>query len=61
MKRLSEVTGLPLQWMQPRAFAALDALVAGVHLLVFKPWQRRWRAAERRFSASCAEPLALGA
>jgi hypothetical protein len=37
-----------------RAFAALAALAAALYLLVFKPWQRRWRGAAQRFFASSA-------
>ena len=37
-----------------RAFTALAALGAALYLLVFKPWQRRWRAAAQRFFAAPA-------
>lgn len=38
--------------MLSRVFAAFAALSAALYLLLFKPWQRRWRTAAQRFFAT---------
>lgn len=38
--------------MISRTLAALAALITALYLLVFQPWQRRWRVAAQRFFAS---------